>query len=845
MKRFVFGSFPFVLLAMGCTDPAAPVDPGPARASLTGPNSTLEVISTDDTILVKYKDESILTLPANAFLLGTVEALTDSANYDPAPILMGSSGTQPPDGLAFVRGKSFIIQKSSPSEITILVTHEGGRQSNVTFSMADDGRFKGHLTPVDSVNVAYLGIAPKTTADEGFYGLGEWFDHVNHRGQKRAMQLELDTSLESGYNEAHVPIPFVIGTRGWGLFVENPYPALFDVASEDPESIVATFGTGTASSAGLAFHLFAAAAPIDVTRHYYEVTGYPKLPARWGLGPTVWRDENKDQAEVENDLKTMRDLDLATSAVWIDRPYASAVNSFDFHPAQFPNAQAMIDLAHELGYRMSLWHTPYLDEKTMPTPATITPLLEEAKAKGYYPVQRGLLLNKWGSPVDLTNPDAFAWWQDNIKKYTSMGIEGFKLDYGEDIVPGVFGARNIWQFQDGSDERTMHSQFKLFYHRVYADLFPDEGSFLLCRGGTYGDQKHVTVIWPGDLDASFAKHREAVDEKGEQYVAVGGLPAALIGGLNLGPSGYPFFGSDTGGYRHSPPDKELFTRWFQITALSPVMQIGTSTNDVAWENTPQNGFDAEMLGWYRDYTRLHLRLFPYVWTYAKQIAVDGRPIQRPLGLVYPEMGIHPDDVFMLGDHLLVAPVVERGATTREVPFPQGRWMNWWTGEVLAGGIGTSVLAPLDSLPLYLGEGGIVPMLRPSIDSLSPTTKPGTMPGEVDSYATSPGILWARVFPGPTSVFKLFDGSVIEQTDEGTSFTLTSTGGNEFKDGVVYEIVGIGAMPKSVELAGAALTPSPDVPTLLSANQGFAFAAERNGTLWIRVPTGNQSVRVTR
>jgi alpha-D-xyloside xylohydrolase len=845
MKRFAFTSLPLLVLTIGCTEPAPPVDEGLPNASLASPNATLDVVSTDDTIVLKYQNDAILTLPANAFVLGTVDELTDSFNYDPAPILMKASGAKEPDGLTFTRGKSFVITKNSEKEITIVVTHEGDRQSRVTLSMDADGRFRGFLAPVDATNVAYLGLAPKTSADEGFYGLGEWFDHVNHRGQKRAMQLELDSSLESGYNEAHVPIPFVIGTRGWGLFVENLYPALFEVATENPESIVATFGTGLASAQGLTFHLFAATAPIDVTRHYYDVTGYPKLPARWGLGPTVWRDENLDQNQFENDLKAMRDLDLPTSAVWIDRPYASAVNTFDFNPAQFTNAQAMIDLAHELGFRMSLWHTPYLDEKTMPTPPAITPLLQEATAKGFYPTQRGILLNKWGSPIDFTNPEAFAWWQNNIKKYTSMGIEGFKLDYGEDVVPGVFGARNVWIFSDGSDERTMHAEFPILYHRVYAELFPDEGSFLLCRAGTYGDQKNVTVIWPGDLDASFAKHREEVNEKGEQYVAVGGLPAALIAGLSLGPSGYPFYGSDTGGYRHSPPDKELFTRWFQITALSPVMQIGTSTNDVAWEGTPQNGFDAEMLDWYREYTRLHLRLFPYTWTYAKQIAMDGRPIQRPLGLAHPEMGIHPDDVFLLGDHLLVAPIVERAATKRDVPFPNGRWMNWWTGEIVMGGQTTSVNAPLDTLPLFLTEGGIVPMLRPSIDSLSPTTKPGTMAGEVDSYATNPGILWARIFPGPTSTFNLFDGATIGQTDEGATFTLTTTGGSEFKDGVLFEVIGVGALPKGVELGGVALTQSPDVPTLANSNQGFAFSPERNGTLWIRVPTGSQSVRVTR
>jgi alpha-D-xyloside xylohydrolase len=505
----------------------------------------------------------------------------------------------------------------------------------------------------------------------------------------------------------------------------------------------------------------------------------------------------------------------------------------------------MISLAHDLGFRMSLWHTPYLDEKTTPTPTALVPLIDEAKAKGYYPPERGLLLNKWGTPVDFTNPAAFAWWQGLVKKYADMGIEGFKLDYGEDVVPGAFGARNVWKFSDGSDERTMHALYQLQYHRVYAELFPEEGSFLLCRGGTYGDQTHVNVIWPGDLDASFARHGEKVTEKGETYTAVGGLPAALIAGLGLGPSGYPFFGSDTGGYRHSPPDKELFARWFQITALSPVMQIGTSSNDVAWEPTAQNGFDAELLDWYREYTRLHLRLFPYLWTYAKRLAQDGRPIQRALGLAHPELGVHPDDVFLLGDALLVAPVVERGSTSRDVPLPAGEWLDWWTGGKVSGGKTISVSAPLDTLPLFLAEGGIVPLLRPSIDSLSPTTKPGTAAGEVDSYATSAGVLWARVAPGPASSFVLFDGTELSQDDGANGLVLTTKDGSEFTEGVLFELVGFGSAPKSVSDGSEALTEEPDLASLEGSVRGFAFGPERGGTLWVKLAGGSHTATVTR
>lgn len=827
--------YPLVPLAfLGCSDgEEGSGSPGPESATLIAGETSLVADAKQGVLELRRGDSLVLTLPAEAFVLGSVAEVTDEANYDPAPLLAGEPIAKEPEGLAWNAGKSFSIVKSTDTAVTLRVSHDGGFVSTVELGVAADDRLTGKLTPADATRLAYLGLAPKVGADEAFYGLGEYFDSVNHRGKLRAMQLEVSSAIESSNNEAHVPIPFVTGTRGFGFFVENPYPAAFDVAKADPERIAATFGTGLASEQGLDFHLFAAAHPLDVTRHYYDVTGYPRLPGRWGLGPLVWRDENDDQAQVEADLDAMRSLDLATSAVWIDRPYATGVNTFDFDPKKFPDPKAMIDKAHALGFRMSLWHTPYLDEKDPSTES----LRDEATAKGYYPKERGLMLNKWGPLIDLTNPDAYAWWQALIQKYVDMGIEGFKLDYGEDVVPGLLGARNVWKFADGSDERTMHARYTLFYHSVYAELLEDEGNFLLCRRGTYGDQVNVSVIWPGDLDASFARHGEKVTEKGETYSAVGGLPAALIAGLSLGPSGFPFFGSDTGGYRHSPPDKELFTRWFQITALSPVMQIGTSTNDVAWEPTAENGFDQEMLSWYRTYTRLHLRLFPYIWTYAKRLKTDGRPIQRALGLAHPELGEHPDDTFLLGDHLLAAPVVERGKTSRDVLLPEGDWLDWWTGKLHTGGKTVSVSAPLDTLPLFLRVGGIVPMLRPTIDTMSPTTDPS-----VDSYATTPGVLWARVAPGPASTFKLFDGAELAQKDLGASFELSKQDGSELKYGVVFEILGLGDAPKSVTEGGSPLADAGSAAALDAAPSGWAF---EGGTLWIKLPAGTKTAIVTR
>ncbi|MCB9677734.1 MAG: glycoside hydrolase family 31 protein [Alphaproteobacteria bacterium] len=657
---------------------------------------------------------------------------------------------------------------------------------HTTLELEEDGEDGWSLrwTAEPGRDVAFFRLTARGDATEGFYGLGESFDHPHHRGQIRDMQIEPSGGTESGYNEAHVPIPFVIGTTGWGLFVQDDHAMRFEVATEADDAVRVTVGMGAATEAGLPMHVWLEEHPLDLTKRYYDLTGYPALPAPWALGPILWRDENVDQTELEGDLTAMRTLDLATSAVWIDRPYATAVNSFDFEPTNWPDPQGMIDGAHDLGFRMGLWHTPYAEEATGVFHA-------EAIANGYFPpLEPDIVLQvvNWGALVDFTNPDATAWWIDNVHLYTDMGIEGFKLDFAEDIIPGVFQFRLAWEFADGSDERTMHRHYQRLYHQAYREALGEGTGFLLCRTGAWGDQATGTIIWPGDIDGNLALHGEDVGD----YVAVGGLPAAVVASIGLGPSGFPFFGSDTGGYRHTPPDKETFTRWFEHTALSSVMQIGMGSSDVAWE--PVRDWDAAMLDDYRFYTRLHLRLFPYLWTYANRIEATGHPLQRPLGLAHPELGEQFDFDYLLGEELLVAPVVRPGETTRRVVLPEGEWLDWFDGTVLPAGEHV-VDAPLSKIPLFLKKGGMVPMLRPTIDTLSPVTDT-----TVDSFATDPGMLYVRVFPGEAGSFTLYDGTVLTQEGSGGTATLGYTAGTVFTSGVVFDVVGLGGGPVEVTLA---------------------------------------------
>jgi alpha-D-xyloside xylohydrolase len=804
-------------------------------------------------VLSEPERGELLRFEADSMILGLVDQAEDTVAYDPMPIVTNDPIYNPPESLHWVSPETMAIESATDKLVTVLVTYPDEVSATLKIEVLDDGNFRCELLPTQNAGkIAFYRLRATIDENEGLYGLGEYFDDVNSRGKIRAMQINFDLTIESGYNEMHIPIPFVTGSRGWGVFTESPYPGSFEVALGNEEVgddvIQATFGVGVFAEDGFVFHLFAADHPLDVTKHYYDVTGYPVLPARWALGPWIWRDEinggglpYQGQELIEYDLATIREQDLACSGYWIDRPYARAVNSFDWDPQFFTDAQGVIDMAHDMGYRVAIWHTPYIDSKSEIT----ADLHQTATDNGYYALENGLIANPWNSNlIDFTNPDAMNWWQDLLSFYTEMGIEGFKLDYAEDVIAGLYGARNVWKFFDGSDERTMHHFYQNGYHQAYAEMLPEDGGFLLCRASTYGDQINASVIWPGDLDANMALRGERIEGRCDDKGCTGGMPASMIAGITLGASGFPFYGSDTGGYRDGHPDKETFMRWMVQTALSSVMQVGTGSNDVPWEFREENGFDQEVLDAYRVFARLHLRLWPYEWTYAQQIATTGRPIQRAFGLQYPETNDHRWDEYFFGDDLLVAPVVQAGVVEREVAFPAGEWINWFSGEIHEGPTTITQAAPLGTLPLYMKKGGIVPLLRPTIDTLAPVAE--ELESDIDSYATTPGMLYPVIFPGDASSFELFDGALIGQEATETGLTLSSSDGSEFAHGVVFTVIGFGdTAPASVVDGETALPQQANQQELDSADSGWLYLAEQGGSLLVKIQSGSHQITVTR
>ena len=303
---------------------------------------------------------------------------------------------------------------------------------------------------------------------------------------------------------------------------------------------------------------------------------------------------------------------------------------------------------------------------------------------GYFPAQTGLLLNNWGDPVDLTNPRRLRVvagpdpplhrpWASRASSSTTARTS----------CPGLLGVRNVWQFADGSDERTMHEPLPAASTTASTRRrLPRDGGFLLCRHATYGDQqrwrqRHLAGRPRRELRPA---RRPMVGEDEDAYIAVGGLPASVVGGLSPRPVGLSVLRL---GHRRLPP---LAAGQGDVHAL--VRADGALERDAdrhrarttsPGSSHPRPASTRRCSAGTARYTRLHLRLFPYEWTYAQNASpTDGRPIQRPLGLAYPELGVHPADTYLFGDDLLVAPVVERGARTaqrRLAPGTLGRLLD--------------------------------------------------------------------------------------------------------------------------------------------------------------------------
>lgn len=641
--------------------------------------------------------------------------------------------------------------ETTPEGLRLRLAGEAGLSAEVRIAQAERGVTVRVEVPGAEVALLRFNFA---SDDGAYHGLGEQFAGADARGRVVPMQLQTGGTT-SGTNEQHVPVPFLVSSKGYGVFVETREAGAFDVASTSPDVVRATFEGSRAT-----LHLYENADPLRVVADYTRDTGLPRLPPRWAFAPQQWRNVWRSGDEMLEDARRLRSEGIPTTTMWIDNPWQVSYNDGRIDEARFPNPAALMQTLASLGYRVIFWSTPFLDA----VPDGAQPM-NEAERLFVTARERGYLVrasnntpyisptrffspsgmsDAFGALVDFSAPGASAYFEETLRHTIELGGRGYKLDYAEDVLPELAGRRTGLRFANGESERTQRWFYPQGYHGAYRaalDRWAGGDGFTLVRASSWGGQRVCDIIWPGDLDNDF---RPGTDGQ------VGGLPAAVSALISLSESGFPSFASDTGGYRGGRPTREALLRWAEHTAMSPFMQLGGGGES----HNPWT-YDAEASTIYRDLARLHNQLVPYFYAQVRRASVDGTPPVRSLALAFPnDPGARNDPyAYLIGDDLLAAPVVTAGAIRRQVHFPPGEWVSWYTGFKFTGPADLGVPALIGQPPLFVRVGAAVEMLAPEVQTLVPTTAPDLI--DADDRANTRVL---RVVPGAETTVTLDDAT---------------------------------------------------------------------------------------
>lgn len=402
-----------------------------------------------------------------------------------------------------------------------------------------------------------------------------------------------------------------------------------------------------------------------------RLVGLPPLPPRWGLG--VWKTLIGGQERVERDLERLRRDAIPIDAVWV---YDATDDRSGFGwpwqiyqpipPGPYPDLRGLIQRLHRQGLKVLGYLNPFVYVGAHG--------YDDARRRGYLvhdatgqPVVAPWCCARSYSWVDFTNPAATAWWQARVRAaLVRMSFDGAMQDFGEDLPANA-------RLADGQPAALAHNRYPVLFAKAAhqaAQAVKPGGTVFLDRSGYLGSQPYTTSRFTGDQERTWDR------ESGIGAV----VPATLSGSL----SGWPYWGPDIAGYAaHSEladaEEKELWIRWVQLGALSPVMRDHLGSQD---HNPVELWTGPDTVAVFRAYARLHTAIQPYLYRYAIIAHQHGLPIVRPLFLNYPtEVPTFAlDDQYLLGDDLLVGPVLTQGQVTRRLYLPAGWWSEYWTGR---------------------------------------------------------------------------------------------------------------------------------------------------------------------
>ena len=551
--------------------------------------------------------------------------------------------------------------------------------------VAEDGMvltssaFRGMGRALDKdTGKTYMSDSLMLDVGECVYGLGERFAAYVKNGQSIDMwNADGGTASEQTYKN----IPFYMTNRGYGIFVEDTSDVSFEVASEKVERV-----QFSAEGETIVYDVIYGGTPKAVLDGYTALTGRPALLPAWSFG--LWLSTsfttNYDEKTATSFIQGMADRDIPLSVFHFDCFWMKGFNWCDFtwDEETFPDPVGMLKRYHDRGLHLCCWINPYIGQAS--------PLFREGMEHGY-------LLKKTNGDVwqtdlwqagmgilDVTNPDARAWYCDHLRKILRMGVDCLKTDFGERIP-----VRDI-AYYDGKDPLHMHNYYTFLYNKMVFDLLKEERgeseAILFARSATAGSQQ-FPVHWGGDNSASYISMAET-----------------LRAGLSMSHSGFGFWSHDISGFEQTAP-ADVYKRWAAFGLLSSHSRLhGSSSYRVPWL------FDEESCDVVRKFTRLKCRLMPYLYGAAVEAHEHGTPMMRPMMLEFPDDPACDtlDRQYMMGESLLVAPVFHADSHV-DYYLPDGLWTSLLDGRKVQGGRWQKETHDFLSLPLMVRPGTVLPM----------------------------------------------------------------------------------------------------------------------------------------
>ncbi len=628
----------------------------------------------------------------------------------------------------------------------------------------------------DDPALVYNSFNLEARPGEGYYGFGEMFDQLDGRGLIRHLVTQAEQFSESATNEVHVPVPLMLSTERYGLFVDDLQPLAMDLGAtvEDAARV-------TSLSRNVTYLFMVKDDPMDIVERYTDITGKPAHVPFWSLAPQWWRNVTADADEVLEDAVLSRQLDMPSTVMWIDRPWSSFYHNWRFDTVRFPEPELLFEELHDIGYRVLLHHSPHVNPNGQTDDITgvdDSENLFDLFVDNEWVVTTGgrTLLHPWGGGngayIDFSNPEAVEAVHEHIRRVTDLGAIGTKMDWDEGLQPNIASIRLNAEFHDGQTLLTMRSQYSALYHKAIKEGFDrglGEPSFHVNRSGSPGDQVFNTCIWPGDLDNDLTPHTRGPSDFQERW-NVGGMPSAMVANQSLGMSGYPCFASDIGGFRNGQPVEEHLMRWMAFGVFNAIMQIGGGGGShMPW--TSDSVYSAEAIEITRKYMKLRMRLIPYIFHHLLIAERTGRPLVRSLWLAYPDdaEGRQHEDDFLFGPDIFIAPVYIEGAEDREFYLPPGQWVDFWTGQASEGSQTLTQDTPIDHIPIFVRAGAIIPTYAHEIDTLMPAPN-----DEVISLEDKPDIRFLLVPGAEGGQMTLYNGVAIATNPSEGAFEVTLT-----------------------------------------------------------------------